>query len=91
MIKSIKHKGLAKFASTGNASKLPVQNADKVDRVIQALDAATAPENMNIPGFGFHSLKGDRAGTFSITISGNWRLTFAWDQGAIDVDMEDYH
>ena len=47
---------------------------------------------MNVPGFKFHELKGDRAGTYSISVSGNWRITFGWDrQDAINVNMEDYH
>jgi toxin HigB-1 len=46
---------------------------------------------MNVPGFGFHPLKGNRAGTYSVWINGNWRLTFRWDEGATDVALEDYH
>jgi toxin HigB-1 len=47
---------------------------------------------MNLPGFDFHGLKGDRRGTFSVTVTGNWRVTFRWrGEDAIDVDYEDYH
>ena len=47
---------------------------------------------MNLPGFGFHELKGDRKGTYSVSVSGNWRLTYGFKDGdAIDVNLEDYH
>ena len=91
MIRSFTHKGLKRFAERGDASRIPVKNTARVRRALLALDAASRPEDLNLPGFRFHRLKGDRAGTFSITISGNWRLTFRWDEGALDVDMEDYH
>ncbi|MCH7487057.1 MAG: type II toxin-antitoxin system RelE/ParE family toxin [Proteobacteria bacterium] len=91
MIRSFTHKGLKRFAGRGDASRIPVKNTARVRRALLALDAASRPEDLNLPGFRFHRLKGDRAGTFSITISGNWRLTFRWDEGALDVDMEDYH
>jgi len=58
--------------------------------MLQALDAAARPEQMNLPGFYFHALRG--AHRWSIRASGNWRITFAWDGAdAIDVDLEDYH
>ena len=57
-----------------------------------ALEQATAPEQMAIPGFGYHPLTGDRKGTYSVSASGNWRITFEFDgEDAIDVDLEDYH
>ncbi len=50
------------------------------------------PEDMNIPGFKFHQLSGDRKGTYAVTVTGNWRITFRFDgEDAIDVDLEDYH
>jgi len=56
------------------------------------LEVATAPAQMNLPGWRFHELTGDRKGTYSITVSGNWRMTFKWDGvDAVDVDLEDYH
>tara|TARA_R110002012_G_scaffold125717_1_gene277328 strand:- start:356 stop:637 length:282 start_codon:yes stop_codon:yes gene_type:complete len=93
MIKSIAHKGLRQFAMTGNPAKLPVQGAaqNRVGRLLRALDAAGVPEDMNLPGFYFHELGGGRKGTFSIRVTGNWRLTFRWDAGAIELDLEDYH
>lgn len=91
MIKSIKHRGLKRFTTRGDSSKLPIQNTARVRRIILALDAAFEPESLDLPGFRFHELKGERKGTYSVSVSGNWRLTFKWDDGAIDVDLEDYH
>ncbi len=60
--------------------------------MLLTLDAATAPEQMDLPGYRFHPLKGDRKGHFAVDVSGNWRLTFGWQgMDAIDVDLEDYH
>lgn len=60
--------------------------------MLLTLDAATAPEQMDLPGYRFHPLKGDRKGRFAVDVSGNWRLTFGWQgMDAIDVDLEDYH
>ena len=53
---------------------------------------AARPADLNIPGFDFHELKGDRKGTFAVKVTGNWRITFRWDDaGPFAVDLEDYH
>lgn len=92
MIRLIKDKGLRHFAERGDASKLSVQKPDRIRRILRALEAARQPGDMNIPGFDFHSLKGDQKGRYSVSVSGNWRITFGWHgEDAIDVDMEDYH
>ena len=65
-------------------------NVARVGRVLRAMDAATRPEQLNLPGYHFHSLRGARR--WLIRITGNWRVTFGWDgTDAIDVDLEDYH
>lgn len=90
MIKSFKNKGLRRFAEKGDASKLSVQNADRIRRILARLDAAAVPADMDLPGYYFHALHG--APRYSVRVTGNWRITFAWDgQDAIDVDLEDYH
>lgn len=92
MIRSFKDKGLRRFAEKGDTSKLSVQKADRITRLLTRLDLATTPAEMNLPGWRFHELTGERKGVFSVTVSGNWRLTFRWDGlDAIDVDLEDYH
>ncbi len=64
----------------------------KVERILSQLNVAVSPQELNIPGMGWHMLKGNRAGTYSVKISGNWRITFGWDDaGPFDVDLEDYH
>jgi proteic killer suppression protein len=83
---------LERFASKGDPSKLSVQNPARIGRMLAALDFASAPTDLAVPGWCFHELTGDRKGTYSITVSGNWRITFRWDGAdAVDVDMEDYH
>jgi proteic killer suppression protein len=90
VIRSFRSKALRVYFETGNAGKLSVRNADRVGRMLRALDAATRPEQVNLPGFHFHALRGIRR--WSIRVTGNWRITFGWDGAdAIDVDLEDYH
>lgn len=60
--------------------------------MLDRLDASTQPADMNLPGYEFHPLKGARKGTFAVSVSGNWRLTFHFDsEDATSVDLEDYH
>jgi proteic killer suppression protein len=92
VIRSFRSKALRLFAETGNARKLGVPNVRRVRRILNELEIARAPEDMNLPGYRFHALKGDRKGTFAVDASGNWRITFRWDGGdAVDLDLEDYH
>lgn len=92
MIASFRSKALARFAATGDASRLSVQNIRRLVRILAALEAAVSPESMNIPGFRFHPLVADRKGRYAVDASGNWRVTFGWDgEDVIEVDLEDYH
>ncbi|SFU84788.1 proteic killer suppression protein [Methylobacterium sp. 174MFSha1.1] len=92
MIRSFSHKGLRLFAETGDTRKLSVENTNRVRRILVQLEAATSPEDMNLPGYRFHGLSGSRKGTYAVNASGNYRITFRWDApDAIDVDLEDYH
>ena len=92
MIRSFRSKALRRFAETGDASKLSVPNVDRVRRILRALNEAKSPEQMNIPGYRFHSLRGRDKGRYAVDASGNWRITFGWTEGdATDVDLEDYH
>ena len=80
------------YAETGNASKLSVPNADRVRRILRALNDAKNPEQMNIPGYRFHPLRGREKGWYALDASGNWRITFGWsDKDATDIDLENYH
>ena len=92
MIRGFKHKGLERFFRRGDYRGIPAQSAPRIERVLDRLDAAMRPDDMNLPGYRFHSLKGDRAGTYAVTVTGNWRITFAFEgEDATRVDLEDYH
>lgn len=91
MIRSYRSKALKKFAVDGDASKLPVQNADRIRLLLSRLDASVKPEDMNLPGFGFHGLQG-KPRRYAVTASANYRITFGWEgEDAVAVDLEDYH
>lgn len=92
-MRSIAHKGLRRFFETGNAKGL-VGDMARLGKMLAFIDAATSLEVLSQPpNYGLHPLSGDRAGTWSMTVTRNWRLTFRIDaQGAlIDMDLEDYH
>jgi toxin HigB-1 len=92
MIRSFRSKALKRLAEQGDASKLSVPNVRRVETIIARLDGAMMPEDLNLPGYRFHGLKGKDKGRYAVDASGNWRITFAWDgRNAIDVDLEDYH
>ncbi len=68
------------------------QHSDKIARMLARLDVATRPQELNVPDFRLHPLKGDLAGYWSITVSANWRIIFLFEKGdATDVDLVDYH
>jgi toxin HigB-1 len=92
MIRSFRDKALERFFATGDGRRLSVQNTGRMANILRALDDASRPEDMNLPGFRFHALVGRDKGRYAVNASGNWRVTFGWIEGeAIDVDLEDYH
>lgn len=92
MIKSIRHKGLRKFFEAGTTAGVQASHAKRLRMQLAALDTAQTIEDMNIPGFALHPLKGEMRGRWSISINGNWRLTFEFQDGnAYVLDYEDYH
>lgn len=92
MLRTISNKALSRFWTRGDPSGIRADWVLKVKIILDALNAAAVPDDMNLPGFRFHSLKGDRAGYFAVSVSRNWRITFRFDDGdAVDVDLEDYH
>lgn len=92
MIKSWQHKGLKLFYQTGSIAKINAQHADKIHDILQVLDVATAPEEMNLPGLKFHKLQGDLKGFYAVTVRANWRIIFKFEgQDAILIDYQDYH
>lgn len=92
MILNFRHKGLARFFSKSDYRGIPAQHAARLERLLDRLDAALKPDDMNLPGYRFHPLKGKRKGTYAVSVSGNWRLTFRFaGEDAADIDLEDYH
>ena len=92
MIKSFKHKGLEKFFLEGNAKGINQEHITKIRRILTQLDSAEYVNDMDLPDFKLHSLKGNRQEIWSVTVRANWRVTFMFDAGdAYILDYEDYH
>lgn len=92
MIKSFRHKGLKRLFETGERRGVAPDLADRLRRRLDVLNRARSTRDLGLPGYGLHQLKGNRAGTWSVTVSGNWRVTFTFEgESAFDVDLEDYH
>ena len=92
MLRSFRHKGLAKFFATGSRAGIQAEHAERLGLILAALNASVSPGDMGLPGLRLHPLKGRRAGTWSVSVSGNWRVTFRFSgKDAVDVDYEDYH
>lgn len=92
MIKSFKHKGLKKFYQKGDSSGLEQSLVPRLKNRLSMLDAAKTIDFLNQQGYDLHELKGDRAETWSIKVSGNWRLTFIFENGDVYIlNLEDYH
>lgn len=95
MVRSFRHRGLGRFFRSENHQDrrgIPAASGDRIKRLLDRLDASARPEDMNLPGYRFHPLKGNRKETFAVAVSGNLRITFRFDrEDAVDVDLEDYH
>lgn len=92
MIVSFQHRGLQRLYERGERRYIAPELVDKVERVLSRLDVATEPQDMNLPGYRLHRLRGNRAGFWAVSISGNWRLVFRLESGQVrDVDLLDYH
>jgi proteic killer suppression protein len=92
VIKSFKHSGLEKFFKTGSKAGIQPTHARKLEEQLGTLDEAEMPSAMNLPGWQLHPLKGELAGHWSVSVNGNWRITFRFEgEDAILVDYQDYH
>ena len=92
MIQSFKHKGLERFFVKGSTSGIQSAHSKRLRLILGRLHAATAPQDMDLPGLFFHQLSGKYRGRFLVRVNGNWRVTFKFDgPDASIVDYEDYH
>jgi proteic killer suppression protein len=91
MVGGFRHKGLEEIYFTGKTRRIGAQYVRKCVRILQSLEVATLPEEMNLAGYRFHRLRGSPQ-RWSVRVTGNHRITFAWSgENAEDVDFEDYH
>ena len=91
MILSWRHKGLKELFAVGKSAKVRPDQQKKCLRLLDALQQAILPEDMNLPGWHFHGLQG-KPKRYAVAVNGPWRITFGFDgQDAIDVDLEQYH
>jgi len=92
MIVSFRHKGLQLLFEQGDRRKVLSDHVARIARILARLEEASEVGNMDLPGFRLHLLKGDLAGYWSVTVSGNWRIVFRFEGGhARNVDLIDYH
>jgi toxin HigB-1 len=92
MIVSFLHKGLEAFFRTGSKKGINPLHEKKLRLQLAALDSSQSPIDMDLPGWKLHELQGDRKGTWSIWVNGNWRITFKFSGGSAEVvNYEDYH
>jgi proteic killer suppression protein len=92
VIRNFRHKGLERLFVASTTRGIPTGHRARIERMLDRLDAAVRPGDMSIPGWRFHPLRGTEKGRWAVAVSGNLRLTFAFDgEDAIDIDLEDYH
>ena len=92
MILSFHSRSLRRYWERNDAAKLPPDRIERITMILDRLNASTGPDDLHLPGLGFHRLSGTSRGRYAVSVSVNWRITFGrQDQDAIDVDFEDYH
>jgi len=92
MIRNFRSRGLRLLYERGDKRRVSTTHVNKIERILARLDQVESPNEMNLPGYRLHPLKGDLAGFWSVTVSGNWRVIFRFADGhASDVDLVDYH
>ncbi|AWK42707.1 MULTISPECIES: type II toxin-antitoxin system RelE/ParE family toxin [Photorhabdus] len=92
MIKSWKHKGLRKYYEKGTTAGIVAHHANRLDLLLNALDLASGLNDLSLPSFQLHPLTGDRKSIWAVSVSGNWRLTFEFNDGDVYIlNYEDYH
>jgi proteic killer suppression protein len=92
MIRRFRHRGLKRLYERDDRSGVNAAQVARLERILTLLDVAQRPADIDLPGYRLHPLKGERKGEWSISVSGNWRVTFRFDEGDVtDLNYEDYH
>ena len=92
MIRTFRHRGLKRLYQQDDPSKVRADQVSRINDVLAHLDAARRPSDLDLPGYRLHPLRGGLKGMWSVTISGNWRIIFRFEDGnAFDIDLVDYH
>lgn len=92
MVKTFRHRGLERMFQSGDASRVRADQVKRIADVLAHLDTALRPADVDLPGYRLHPLKGNQKGYWSVSISGNWRIVFRFEDGDVfDVDLVDYH
>ena len=92
MIRRFRHRGLKRLYERGDRSGVNAAHVARLERILTLLDVAQRPADIDLPGYRLHPLKGERKGEWSVSVSGNWRVTFRFDEGDVtDLNYEDYH
>ena len=92
MILNFRHRGLKRLYEDDNPRRVNPEHVNKLRNILARLEVAQSPDDMDLHGFRLHPLTGDRAGTWSVTVRANWRVTFRFEgEDVVDVDYEDYH
>lgn len=92
VIRNFKHKGLRRLFELGDARGISGDLVPKIENILAVLNRARRPDDVNLPGFRLHPLRGDRKGLWSVVVRANWRIVFRFQGGdARDVDFVDYH
>ena len=92
MIRNFRHKGLAALYFDDQTKGVQQAHVKRLRQILALLDSASSPDDMNAPGLRLHPLKGEQQGFYAVSVSGNWRVTFRFEEGdAADVNYVDYH
>ena len=92
MIQRFRHKGLKRLFEKGEAKGIRADQLEKLENIVFVLSRARKPEDVDLPGFHLHSLKGKMKGLWAVTVKANWRVTFRFEEGDVcDLDLVDYH
>jgi toxin HigB-1 len=92
MIRSFRHRGLKALYDGRTMRRVAPEHVERLRDILAVLDRSRGPDDMNLPGFRLHRLKGKLEGHYAVSVSGNWRVTFRFQEGhVVDVDYLDYH